>query len=90
MITDALIDDVIKLVSEKGPSEETVFELRQTIPGIQFTYCFDDDVCGPKPARETDTFNLYYVNSGGHCTSFTPTQEAATGIVIAEIDDFCA
>ncbi len=91
MIDEKTVTDVAKMVVQKGASEETVKELRGTLPDLHFTYCFDDDVCGPKPVHEEDGFNIYLVNGSGHCTTFTPSLAAATGLVIAEIDDeFCA
>jgi len=90
MIEQSTITDVAKLVQEKGPSEETVKELRAKFGEIHFTYCFDDDVCGPKPAHEDETFNIYLVDGTSHCASFTSYPEAASGLVIAELDDFCA
>ncbi len=91
MIAEQIIKDVAQLVLKKGPSEETVRELRNTLPELHFTYCFDDDVCGPKPIAQEERFNIYLVNGSGHCTTFTPSLEAATGLVIAEVDEtFCA
>jgi uncharacterized protein DUF6129 len=90
MIEESIVQKVASLVQQKGPSEETVKELRTLIPEIHFTYCFDDDVCGPKPAHEDEKFNIYLVDGTSHCASFTSYLEAASGLVIAELDDFCA
>lgn len=90
MIEQSTIQTVAKLVADKGPSEDIIVELRKTIEGVHFTYCFDDDICGPKPIHEDKTFNIYLVDGTSHCASFTNYLEAASGLVIAEVDDFCA
>jgi hypothetical protein len=88
MITQETVREVAALVQSKGPSEETVLELRKTLSDIHFTYCFDDDVCGPKPVYEADKFNIYLVDGTSHCASFTLSHDAASGLVIAELDEY--
>ena len=84
MISQITIENVAKYVLQNGVSEETVRQLRQEIPDLHFTYCYDDDVCGPSPVHEEAAFNIYLGNGSGHCTTFTPSLDAATGLVIAE------
>ncbi|MGB0684401.1 MAG: hypothetical protein ACPGOV_16975 [Magnetovibrionaceae bacterium] len=87
MITDATFDAVEAFIAKNGIDTDKVRQLRQDLGGdLTLTYCMDDDVCGPKPIREYDTFNLYLVDASDHCISFTPSIEAATGLVIAEVE----
>lgn len=85
MIAAETIDQVVSKVAELGASEESLQTLRSEFPKIHFTYCMDDDVCGPTPAYEAAAFNLYYIDGRDHCLAFTNDAEIATGIVVAEV-----
>ncbi|MES9874241.1 MAG: DUF6129 family protein [Candidatus Sedimenticola sp. PURPLELP] len=62
-------------------------QLRERYPEIHFTYCMDDDVVAAKPVAEHAQYNLYLVDSSNHCLGFTQSLEAASGLVVAEIED---
>ena len=86
MLESDVIDQISKLVEEHGLDEAAVTSLRSKWPDIHFTYCSDDDVLGPKPVREFDSFNVYLVDGRDHCLKFTSNPETATGLVLAEIE----
>lgn len=86
MIDEATLTLVRDFVAEKGINATLLQELRGLVGDIHLTHCMDDDVCGPKPAMEFETFNLYFVNGADHCIGFTPDREMATGLVIAEVE----
>ena len=84
MIEEQVIDEIRDLLVDHGLDETAVGELRNKWPDIHFTYCSDDDVCGPKAVRETDGFSMYLIDSRDHCLNFTSSTEIATWLVLAE------
>lgn len=86
MIAEADLDGIVSQIEAEGLSEDMVMGLRSSWPGLHFTYCSDDDICGPKPVRESEKFNLYLVDATEHCLRMTNNPEVATGIVLAEIE----
>lgn len=86
MITQAQVEDIGAFLTQQTVDESTVMELRQKFPDIHFTYCMDDDVIAASPLHESETFNLYLIDSRNHCLSFTQELDIATGIVVAEIE----
>lgn len=88
MIAQTQIDEIGGLLSRRGVEESAVIELRRQYPDIHFTYCMDDDVIAAKPLHEAERFNLYLVDSRNHCLGFTQDPALATGIVVAEIEDW--
>lgn len=87
MISDETVSQVVNKLSDMGPGDAAIQSLRENFPEIHFTYCMDDDVCGPRAAFESETFNLYYIDGRDHCLAFTNQAEIATGIVVAEVMD---
>jgi hypothetical protein len=87
MIAEETIDKINGLVAEHGLDEDAVARLRGLWPEIHFTYCSDDDVCGPPAVRESEGFNIYLVDSRDHCLSFTADLAIATGLVLAEHEE---
>lgn len=87
MITEETIEKINGLLIDHGLDEEAVSRLRTMWPDIHFTYCSDDDVCGPPAVRESDGFSLYLIDSRDHCLSFTSDTSIATGLVLAEHED---
>jgi hypothetical protein len=84
MIEETVIDEINSLLMDRGLDEAAVGELRNNWPNIHFTYCSDDDVCGPPAIRESEAFSIYLIDGRDHCLSFTSSTEAATGLVLAE------
>jgi hypothetical protein len=88
MITDQFLDQVQTVIERAGLSGESIAALRQAFPDVHFTHCLDDDIGAHiEPYREADGFNLYLVNGAEHCISFTRSQESATGLVLAEVEE---
>ena len=87
MIAEETIDKIDKLLIDHGLDEDAVSRLRGIWPELHFTYCFDDDVCGPTAVRESNGFSIYLIDSRDHCLSFTSDATIATGLVLAEHDD---
>ncbi|MCG7921027.1 MAG: DUF6129 family protein [Candidatus Thiodiazotropha lotti] len=86
MISQTQLNDIGGLLKQQVIDESSVNELRQKFPNIHFTYCMDDDVIAASPLHESETFNLYLIDSRNHCLSFTQDMDIATGIVVAEIE----
>ena len=87
MIAEETIDKIDKLLINHGLDEGAVSRLRGMWPELHFTYCSDDDVCGPSAVRESDGFCIYLVDSRDHCLSFTDDARIATGLVLAEHEE---
>jgi hypothetical protein len=87
MITQEQLNSVSELVKSQSISGQIVESLRSHFPDLHFTYCMDDDVVGAKPVFEDPNFNLYLVNSSSHCLSLTSDLDAASGLVIAEVEE---
>lgn len=88
MIDDAVLDGVSKAVADTVLEAGISAQLRGLWPDIHFTFCQDDDIVAAKPVRALTGFNLYLVSSGEGCIAFTCHMDRATGIVIAEIEDW--
>jgi hypothetical protein len=87
VIGEQQIDRVLELLAEHGAEVSVLARLREQLPGIHFTHCADDDVLGPEPVREGETFNLYLVDGREHCLRLTDDPEQATGLLVAELED---
>ena len=61
--------------------------LRATFPDLHFTFCSDDDVMLDQPAAACGGYRLYFVDAGSHCLSLTTDAAAASGLVVAEVED---
>lgn len=87
MIAQKDLDHIISRVESQGLSETLIGELRTQFNEYHFTYCMDDDMGSYKPAIASKTFNIYFVDSSDHCSKLTPSQEHASGMVLAEVYD---
>ena len=86
MISQELLDDVIRQAEESILDDALIARLRAAHPGVHFTWCIDDDIAvNARPVAERAAFNLYLVNSSEHCSVLTNDGDAASGIVLAEI-----
>lgn len=85
MIDPVTIDRIAQVALAQGLDEGTVQGLRAAWPGMHFSYCMDDEICGVEPVRELRGLNLYLVDGRGHCLSLTTDPEVATGLVLAEV-----
>ncbi len=86
MIDAETLDRIAETALAQGLDESTVQGLRGVWPGMHFSYCMDDEICGVEPVRELDGMNLYAVNGHEHCLSLTSNLEIATGLVLAEVE----
>ena len=84
MIEQKDIQQINALLIDHGLGEVTVSELRNKWPNIHFTYCSDDDICGPESICQSEGFSMYLIDSSDHCLRFTSNAELATGLVLAE------
>lgn len=87
MINESAIEQINALLVDHGLDDAAVAELRNKWPDIHFTYCSNDDICGPSPFRESENFSIYLIDSRNHCLNFTTSTEVATGLVLAEHED---
>jgi hypothetical protein len=86
MIDAATLDRIADMTQSQGLDEATVQALRAAWPGMHFSYCMDDDICGVAPVRELRGVNLYLVDAREHCLSLTSDPDVATGLVLAEVE----
>lgn len=90
MIDQALMGNVMEFMESRSRDSTDVLlqALREEFRGIHFSVCNDDDV-PPRlsAAAESGFCRLYYVDSGGHCLRLTDDAEAATGLVVAMLDE---
>jgi len=85
MIETQLVETIAQHVASRVVGDETVNSLRESYPGIHFTYCIDDDIVTGKPVIENEKFNLYLIDGREHCLCLTDDYETATGVVVAEV-----
>jgi len=85
MIDSATLERIAAIALAQGLDEATVQALRAAWPGMHFSYCMDDDICGVKPIRELQGVNLYLVDGREHCMNLTVNPETATGLLLAEV-----
>jgi hypothetical protein len=86
MIDADTLERIAQTALAQGLHEGTVQALRAAWPALHFSYCMDGDVSGVAPVRELDGINLYLVDGRNHCLNLTESPEAATGVVLAEVD----
>jgi hypothetical protein len=87
MIATERLDQVRLIVEKAGLSDQTLMALREAFTDMHLTYCMDEDIGVGEPIRREKGFNLYLVDGRGHCMQFTTDLSAATGIVLAEIEN---
>jgi hypothetical protein len=80
------IEQVMQVVAGAGLNEQTLEALREVFTDLHFTYCRDDDMGGAQPVRTADGFNLYLVDGRAQCPRLTTELDAATGLVLAELE----
>ena len=85
MMTEEQLASIVAEVERQGLADSHLTTLRATFPELHFTWCMDEDVCGPQPAAQGKGFNVYLVDSRNHCLCFTPSLALASGVVIAEL-----
>lgn len=82
-----VVEEVAAVAVRQNLDESLLQSLRSAWPGVHFSYCMDDDVCGVEPVRALPGVNLYLVNGREHCLSLTTDPATATGLLLAEVDD---
>jgi hypothetical protein len=87
MMPPERLEQITRIVEGAGLDAQTVDALREAFPYMHLTHCMDDDIGIMEPARRAARFNIYLVDGGGHCMRFTTAIGAATGMVLAELDE---
>lgn len=87
MISPERLEQITRIVEGAGLNMQTVDALREAFPDMHLTHCMDDDVGVLEPARRAEGFNIYLVDGSEHCMRFTTELGAATGLVLAEVDE---
>ncbi|MBK1717668.1 DUF6129 family protein [Thiocystis violacea] len=87
MIEAVRIQQVAEIVRRAGLNEQTLAALREHFADLHFTHCLDDDVGAAEPFQATDGFNIYLVDGRDHCLKLTTDPEAATGLLLAQVED---
>lgn len=86
MIQPERLDQVTRIIERAGLNDQTLSVLREAFTDLHLTYCMDEDIGVGQPIRQAEGFNLYLVDGRGHCMRFTTDLDAATGLVLAEVD----
>jgi len=86
MLEAGTLERIAALVTAQGLDETTLQTLRAGWPELRFTYCSDDDICGPAPYLRAETFNLYLLDAREHCPALTGDPCVASGVVLADVD----
>lgn len=86
MIEMQRLKQITEVVRRAGLSEQTLSALRENFDDVHFTYCSDDDVGAADPYLEDAGFNLYLVDGRDHCLTLTRDPEAATGVLLTEVE----
>lgn len=87
MMPPERLEQIARIVEGAGLNAQTVDMLREAFPDIHLTHCMDDDIGVIEPARRAAGFNIYLVDGSEHCMRFTTEMDAATGMVLAEVDE---
>ena len=87
MINTEQLQAVTSWIEQKGGNVTMQSELRGEFPDLHFTFCSDDDVMSDSPVSSCLGFNLYLVDGSNHCLALTGDMDAASGLVVAEIED---
>lgn len=87
MISPERLDQVTAVVERAGLNDQTLSALRESFTGMHLTHCMDDDIGIEEPVRRAEGFNIYLVDGQGHCMRFTNDADAATGLVLAELEE---
>ncbi len=86
MIESQVLDEILAFVNAEGGETDVIAKLRERWPDMHFTHCLEDELCLEEPVREGETANVYVVDGSEHCMKITKDPDAATGILIAELD----
>ena len=86
MLKATTIERIAAMVIAQGLNETTLQALRADWPELRFTYCSDDDICGPVPYLQAETFNLYLLDAREHCPALTGDLSVASGVVLADVE----
>ena len=87
MISPERLEQVTVVVERAGLNEQTLSVLRKIFTDMHLTCCMDDQIGIEEPVRRAAGFNIYLVDGQGHCMRFTNDADAATGLVLAEVED---
>jgi hypothetical protein len=89
-LTDAQLDTIATAVRQARATgemgEALVRSVRAACPGLSITGTLAS-LMVERPYRRDDGFNLFLVDSSGHCWSLTRDPEDATGVLLAIHDD---
>ncbi len=76
------------VAARQVPDEVLLGELRREFAGLHVSLCRADDVPTRVPsAAANDACRLYYVASDEHCLSLTGDAAAASGLLVALLDE---
>lgn len=87
MIEESRVKQVAEIVRRAGLNEQTLGALRENLPDLHFTFCLDDEIGVEEPFLEDSGFNIYLVDGREHCMKLTRSLEAATGLLLAQVDE---
>ena len=85
-----ILETVLSRVAavRKLPNEVLLGELRREFAGLHVSLCRADDVPARVPSvAANEACRLYYVASGEHCLSLTGDAAAASGLLVALLDE---
>lgn len=78
---------VARRALETRVDDATLPALRAEFRGIHLSVCRDDDVTNAEPFLREPGLNVYLVDARPHCVTLTNDLDAATGLLLAGVDD---
>lgn len=87
MIAPMQIEQIVSVLNTDGLNERTLARLRGDFGDMHFTYCDDDDMGAARPIQSLPGCNIYLVDGRAHCLRITTDAAAATGVVLAAVED---
>jgi hypothetical protein len=70
-----------------GVNARTLAGMRAQFPGMHLSHCNNDDVINAAPYLQSPRLNIYLVDGHEHCLELTQDLDAATGLLLAEVNE---
>lgn len=77
------LDLATGVLTTLAPGMNPLPELRRELNGVVVTRCDADDMRGETPFRRLPGFDLFLVDTSGHCVQLVSDLNDASGIIVA-------